>query len=304
VNFLAGKFRALGTALRYIGQSEALYSLLVESPDRTSPRAAGEQTGYRFCQALELGKEFGPKGQLKGSTGSTPTPEKWESAPLPEKQFYKPHVRGNLGERLAAEALAAAGFKIVYYKPELTGTTAPGFDIIAIKDGQLWIIDNKAYARTTGVVLKDVPALTTHYNQNIANLRRDLVSWAQNAPGPEQNVMAEAQHLLNAGKVKLAVTNATVIVEPGRHGITSIDPTLTSKYRIQFLDVNALPGGACIPHSYKAWSPRRASWISSRRMAYWCRKCTGGRTLAIRQTRCLLCSRQDRVIYGRESVTK
>ena len=179
-------------------------------------------------------------------TGNTPTPEKWEPAPLPEKQFYKPHVRGNLGERLAAEALAAAGYKIVYYKPDLKGTTTPGFDIIAIKDGHLWIIDNKAYARATGGVLKDVSALTTNYTQNITNLRRDLVSWAQNAPGPVQNVMAEAQQLLNAGKIKLAVTNATVIVEPGRSGITGIDPALTSK-GIQFLDVNTLQGGACIP---------------------------------------------------------
>jgi hypothetical protein len=253
VNFLAGKYRALGQTLKFIGKSEMIYSLLAEGPDRSSPRAAGDQAGYKFCQALELGREFAGGGRAPKA------PEPYEPpvpSSLPEKQFFKPHVRGNLGERLAAESLAAVGYRIVYFKPDIKGTTEPGFDIIAIKGGKLYFFDNKAFARRGGpVTLQSVSALDANFDKNLRKFRSDLGVWIQQSPPQAQKVFLEArqilantatQQLIDSGAVKRVVTNAGVILEPGRFGVSSIDPRLAAK-KIEFLDIASLRPNACIP---------------------------------------------------------
>jgi hypothetical protein len=70
-------------------------------------------------------------------------------------------ARGNLGERLASDALAADGYDILAYKPDIIGTNQGGIDIVAMRGDDLYLVDNKALTRSGNV--SSVSALTDNF---------------------------------------------------------------------------------------------------------------------------------------------
>lgn len=119
-------------------------------------------------------------------------------------------ARGNLGERLAAEALAADGHQILSYKPSILGTNQGGIDIVSMRDGTVYLIDNKALSRDGNIA--SVSALTTNFDQNLAAVRAELTGMLAR-PGisaEEQQVIRQALDVLESGNVVRAVTNANV----------------------------------------------------------------------------------------------
>lgn len=148
-------------------------------------------------------------------------------------------MRGNLGERLATEALAAMGHQILGYKPDISGTSRPGIDIVTLHNGQVWLIDNKAYSR--GGTIRGASALTRNFRRNLAQVRGQLASMAfdpQRPPGEHRMLQQALQHL-NTGHYVRAVTNANVSrqnkIPVGLH------PSLQRK-GVVFLDIFRGPG--------------------------------------------------------------
>jgi hypothetical protein len=72
--------------------------------------------------------------------------------------------KGNLGERLATDCLAAAGHDIIFFKPQIEGTNQGGIDIVTFKNHMVYFIDNKALLKTGNV--SSVSALTTNFEKN------------------------------------------------------------------------------------------------------------------------------------------
>jgi hypothetical protein len=119
-------------------------------------------------------------------------------------------MRGNLGERLATEALAALGHQILMYKPDIRGTSMPGIDTVTIHNGQVWLVDNKALSR--GGNIYSVSALTRNLNRNIATVDAQLAGMASdpNRTATERQLAQQALTQLRAGNYVRAVTNANV----------------------------------------------------------------------------------------------
>lgn len=122
-------------------------------------------------------------------------------------------IRGNVGERLAAEALSGDGHQILMYKPDILGTNQGGIDIVTLRNGVLYLIDNKALTRSGNVA--SVSALTTNYTKNVAAVGQDLTAMLADPArsAVERNVIQQAIDALNSGKVVRAVTNANILVE-------------------------------------------------------------------------------------------
>jgi hypothetical protein len=143
-------------------------------------------------------------------------------------------MRGNLGERLATEALAAMGHQILGYKPDISGTSRPGVDIVTLQNGQVWLIDNKAYSR--GGTIRGASALARNFRRNLGQVRGQLASMAfdpQRSSG-EHGLLQRALQLLNTGHYVRAVTNANVSRQ--NKIPTGLHPSLQRK-GIVFLDV-------------------------------------------------------------------
>lgn len=143
-------------------------------------------------------------------------------------------VRGNLGERLATEWLAAEGHTILSYKPSILGTNQGGIDMVTIKDGRVFLIDNKALTRSGNI--SSVSALTTNLQQNIVAVRSELTEML-NRPGispDEQHLIRLAIDALDAGDYVTAVTNANVA--PDAIHTTGVSETLNAR-GIEFIDV-------------------------------------------------------------------
>jgi len=142
-------------------------------------------------------------------------------------------ARGNLGERLAAEALAADGHDILIYKPSIMGTNQGGIDIVSLHNGVLYLIDNKALTRSGNV--SSVSALTTNFTQNLNTTRLDLVDMLAKAASEQERAIAQqALGALDTGNYVRAVTNANVARD------TKILSGVTSNLHgqgIRFIDV-------------------------------------------------------------------
>ena len=119
-------------------------------------------------------------------------------------------ARGNLGERLATDALVADGHTIIFFKPDIQGTNQGGIDIVTLRDGQVFFVDNKALTRSGNV--SSVSALTTNLGQNVQAVRADLrTSLARSdLSQAERQVFQEALSAIDAGRVRCAVTNANL----------------------------------------------------------------------------------------------
>lgn len=119
-------------------------------------------------------------------------------------------IRGNIGEKLAADVLATRGHRILSFKPSILGTNQGGIDIVTIENGIVYFIDNKALTRAGNIA--SVSALTTNFNQNLAAVRRELQA-ALAVPGISADEVATLQQAVNAigsGNYVRAVTNANV----------------------------------------------------------------------------------------------
>ncbi|EPA06865.1 hypothetical protein [Candidatus Nitrosarchaeum limnium] len=138
-------------------------------------------------------------------------------------------ARGNIGEKLATDFLAAEGHTILSFKPNIKGTNQGGIDIVTIKDGVVNFIDNKALTRSGNV--SSVSSLTTNFQKNKDKVISELKSVLANAKSDlEKNVIQQALTAIDRGNFKKAVTNANITND------TKILSGVTEKLKNQGLD--------------------------------------------------------------------
>ncbi len=201
-----------------VGHAFDLHNSYPFSPDLLDYDALGDPRGGRNA-ALVLGEKA--ICGLDVPQGS--------SSPAP---YYQPHVRGLIGERLAADALAARGHKILYYKPDIQGTTTPGIDIMTWFQGRVWLIDNKAYKYPSNSrTIKSVPALTdpTNFAKYKADMEGLLARMAAFRPLPADEIafLNTALTALRNNQFQKAVTNATPSVADSAYR-TGLDPSFAA----------------------------------------------------------------------------
>jgi Holliday junction resolvase-like predicted endonuclease len=148
---------------------------------------------------------------------------------------------GLVGERLAVEALAQQGHHILDYKPDIAGTNQGGIDIVTMKDGIVYLIDNKAYR--TGRNVGSVSALEKNFEKNLAAVREKFEAFAAD---PTRNAAQRSRYgaaveAIDNGNYQKAVATATIAPD-GKHssGLTaglqgrdniivlSLDPSLNT----------------------------------------------------------------------------
>jgi len=160
-----------------------------------------------------------------------------------EKTTYEPVqpydnynlAHGNVGEKLSADAMAADGHDILMYKPDIEGTSANGIDMVTMKDGTVYLIDNKAYTSTDNI--GKVSSLTGDtFQKNLDDVKtnlQDLIS-DPNQPAETHEKAQEALDALNAGNYQRVVTNANIAKD------TQVPSDVTQNLKnqgIQFIDV-------------------------------------------------------------------
>jgi hypothetical protein len=119
-------------------------------------------------------------------------------------------VRGNLGERLATDALAADGHQILSFKPSIEGTNQRGFDMITMHNGVVNFVDNKALTRSGNI--NSVSSLTTSFERNLSDTIMQLETLSVDASRSmaERQVFQDALAAIREGRYERIVTNANV----------------------------------------------------------------------------------------------
>jgi len=142
--------------------------------------------------------------------------------------------RGNLGERLATECLADGGHSVIFAKPEIEGTNQGGIDIVTMKNGTVYFIDNKALTRSGNV--SSVSALTTNFPQNKQAVLDDLASQLAKPDLTEMErvTLSGAKGAIESGAYVKAVTNANLAPDDK---ITAGVTNKLAQQGIQFIDV-------------------------------------------------------------------
>jgi hypothetical protein len=146
------------------------------------------------------------------------------------------------GEKLAAEALAADGHTVLYYKPDITQTNQRGIDAVTAKDGVLYLVDNKALNGRDNI--SSVTALTDNLSTNVASLSAEFRGYAADPSRPqgERALYDTAANALDRGDYVLLVTNANAL-PTGPAGAREVAPSgLSQSLResgLQFYDVRA-----------------------------------------------------------------
>src|SRR5262249_51281895 len=112
-------------------------------------------------------------------------------------------IKGNLGEKFAAESLSTLGHEILYYKPDIRGTNQGGIDMVTLADGPtgplVSFVDNKALSR--GGNINSVSALTTNFEKNKDAVLKDLKeALGKASPGKQYNVLQSAIHAIEQGQ--------------------------------------------------------------------------------------------------------
>jgi Holliday junction resolvase-like predicted endonuclease len=143
-------------------------------------------------------------------------------------------ARGNKGEKLAADWLAANKYDILDYKPHIKGTNQGGIDMVAMKDDKVYLVDNKALSRDGNV--SDVPALTDNFEKNLKKVKVSLRAMADDTErsADEIALIREAIAALDKGNYVKVVTNAN-IAENDRI-LSGVTDALKEK-DIRFVDV-------------------------------------------------------------------
>jgi Holliday junction resolvase-like predicted endonuclease len=117
--------------------------------------------------------------------------------------------RGNLGEKLATDSLAADGHTILSYKPGIAGTNQGGIDMVTLKGDTVYFVDNKALTR--GGNVSSVSALTTNFSKNKDAVLKELQAALSKAPTEsERNVLQRAIEAIKGNRFKKVVTNANL----------------------------------------------------------------------------------------------
>jgi hypothetical protein len=148
-----------------------------------------------------------------------------------------PRLAGGLGgEKAAAEALARQGHQVIWYKPDILGTNQGGIDAVTLKDGVVYLLDNKSYNTERNV--SGVSALTTNFERNLDDVKLNLSNVLnQKDLNLEQGqVIHEALGALDRGDYVKAVTNANIF---SRSGEVPQDVTdrLEQEHGIQFINL-------------------------------------------------------------------
>jgi hypothetical protein len=162
--------------------------------------------------------------------GIRPAPRSRDEADVDNR-----HARGNLGERSAAEWLAAAGYEVLSYKPDIKDTTKSGIDLLAMKGNTAYLVDNKALSRAGNV--RDVSALTTNFDRNLSEAKDALRKMAADADRPTKEValVQKALYALEQRRYVRAVTNANVARD--QKLLTDVSERLKTQHKIEFIDV-------------------------------------------------------------------
>ena len=159
-----------------------------------------------------------------------------ETVSLPSQPYKTTNrlARGNLGERLATEALAAEGHQILSYKPSILGTNQGGIDFVTIRNGVVHLVDNKALTRSGNVA--SVSSLTTNFPKNLATIRGELTAMLTDSArsASERQLIRQALDALNSGNFLRVVTNANFTSET--RILSEVTETLRNQ-GIRFIDV-------------------------------------------------------------------
>lgn len=153
-------------------------------------------------------------------------------------QTTKNLAKGNAGERLATESLAADGHKVLSYKPDILGTNQGGIDLVTMKDGKVYLIDNKAFQSAGNI--NDVSSLTTNLKKNVDAVKDQFTQFAadKSRPAAERKMYAEAATALKNDQYVKAITNASMTAADGQMK-TGVSEALRSR-GIDF--INVYPG--------------------------------------------------------------
>jgi len=146
--------------------------------------------------------------------------------------------KGNFGERMAMDALAKDGHEIVCGKMDIKGTNQGGIDIVTLKDGILYAVDNKAF--TTGKNVSSVSALEKNFEQNIGAIRSEFSRYAADPARSEleRQRFTQAIDAIDKGNVQKMITTAA-FAEDGKMSV-GITTKLENKGFI-FKDVTTPP---------------------------------------------------------------
>ncbi len=147
-------------------------------------------------------------------------------------------IRGNAGERLAADALATDGHQILFFKPSILGTNQGGIDIVTLRNGVVNFVDNKALTRSGNVA--SVSALTTNFSRNMADMVADFTQRAANPAlsQADRQVFQEALDAIAAGRYARIVTNANIV--PNTSVLSGVTDNL-ARQGIGFINVMPTP---------------------------------------------------------------
>ncbi|WP_324197860.1 SpvB/TcaC N-terminal domain-containing protein [Nocardia abscessus] len=184
--------------------------------------------------AKQLGKKAAPEVAKQAEKAAAT-----EVAAKAEKAVAPRLARGNLGEKLATESLAAEGHAILSYKPDIRGTNQGGIDIVTMKDGVVHFVDNKALSR--GGNVSSVSALITNFERNKTVALQEFKDALANAGSAEErSVLQSAITAIERGNYRKVVTNANITRDD------KILSGVTEKLRddgIEFIDVFKLRSG-------------------------------------------------------------
>lgn len=214
-----------------------------EAGEEVLEEAAGEAVEHGMKDAAQEGEakaaqELSDEAQSKADDAAF---DETFSGGLDEGEFHtSEHLkRGNLGEKLGTEWLAAQGHKILSFKPSILGTNQGGIDMVTLKDGMVHFIDNKALSRAGNV--SSVSALTTNLGKNKAAVLAEFRSaLAESTLKEQQEVLQAAITAIESGNYKLVVMSANVLKKDGKalSGVTDRLKALD----VDFIDVFKLGG--------------------------------------------------------------
>ncbi len=161
------------------------------------------------------------------------TPISQAISQAPGKPIASRIARGLFGEKMAADALAAEGHEILLYKPTVKGVTTAGFDLVTMKDGVVYFVDNKALTRPGNI--NSVTSLVENLAKNTTRAAGELASLLQGPISDEERLLVtQAIQAISDGKYVRMVTNANLA--PDSQLLTGVSQKLGSA-GIQFKDV-------------------------------------------------------------------
>jgi len=154
--------------------------------------------------------------------------------PKSGKRVLPDMIRAAVGERLAAQALAARGHAVLFFRLAVDKANEHGFDIVTMKNGKVYFIDNKAF--TVGGKVYAASALTSTFAKHLRKMVTKFLEFAEDPERtqPERELYGEAVHAIRSDNYTRAVTNANITSDD--RILTGLDPRLQGR-PIEFLDL-------------------------------------------------------------------